>query len=176
MAVSQTTHVEYRRSVAHWVWVTLFFASGFATLRISLWATHQLVLRWAYGPELVEREQLRIVSLKPVLQVSNGDRLEEWALRHFFLTGAIWLPLSAGVLFVLRWLLPRDCRGMAEALSLDKLPPGLFSALLIPTLILLICLSWSAVACGLVVLVAIAVAWMTAGRPEPPSDSVLDRH
>jgi hypothetical protein len=176
MAVSLTTPDEYRRSVAHWVWVTLFFASCLATFRVAQGMADQVVLRWAYGRETVEREQLRIVSHKPVLQISNGDRLEQWTFRHFLVTSAIWLPLCAGVLVVLRSLLPRDYRGMAESLSPDKIPAGLFSALLIPTLILLIFLSWSAVACGLAALVAIAMAWMTAGRPAPPSDSVLDRH
>jgi hypothetical protein len=174
MSTSPTPHEEYRRSVAHWVWVTLFFASSFATLQIARRTADWAVLRWAYGPELVEREQLRIVSHKPVLQVSNGDSLEQWHFRNFVTTLAIWLPLGIGILFALRWLLPRNLRGVGKALSPDKLYPGLFSALLLPTLILLICLSGSAVACGVVDLVAIAVAWLTAGRPRPPSDPGLD--
>jgi hypothetical protein len=161
--------------VAHWVWVTLFFATGFATLQLSLRAADVLVLRWVYGPERVEREQLRVVAVKPALRVSNGERLEGWSFRHFLLSLALWLPLCAGSLFVLWLVLPGEYRGVAEALAWDRLPTGRFTALLLPTVILLMCLSWSAVACGLAALAAVAVAWKNAGRPEPPPGSGLER-
>ncbi len=183
-----------QRSVAELVSVMLFFATALASLNVAIYTADQTVLRWAYGPDVVAREQLRIVSHKPVLRVSNGDQLEEWAGRHFLLTGPIWWSLFAGAFLVPWLLLPKDIRRMINQASPDKKPAGCFTARVVPTLILLIFLPWSAVAygllvlvaleeggqygafgagsvaCGLVVLGAIAVAWLTKGRPDPPSD------
>jgi hypothetical protein len=163
---------------------TLFLFSCTATLGFAVWTADRVVLRCVYGAEAVRRDQLRIVSHKPVPRVSNGDRLEEWGLRRFLITSATWLPLAGGVLFVLMWLVPRDYREMVkEQSSRDKGLPALCFVLLIPTVFLVICLSLSFVASGLAALVALAMAWITAaggritpGPPAAPSDSAPDRH
>jgi hypothetical protein len=167
-----------RRVLALWSILTLFLFSCTATLGFAIWTADQIVLRWVYGAEAVQRDQLRIVSHKPVLRVSNGDRLEGWGFWHFLITSAIWLPLAVGVLSVFMWLVPRDCREMVKESSQGKGLPLLSFVLLIPTVILVICLSPSFVASGLVALVALAMAWITAavGRPAPPSDSSPDHH
>jgi hypothetical protein len=152
-------------------------------LGFANWTADQVMLRCVYGAEAVQRDQLRIVSHKPVPRVSNGDRLEEWGFRHFLITSATWLPLAGGVLFVFMWLVPRDYREMVKQSSQGKGLPGLCFVLLIPTVILVICLSPSFAASGLAALVALAMAWitaavarLTAGRPAPPSDLSPDRN
>jgi hypothetical protein len=171
-----------RRVFAHWSMVTLFFFSGTASLGFALWTADRIVLRCVYGAEAVQKNQLQIVSLKPVPQVSNGDRLEEWGNRHFLITSAIWMPLCFGVLSVVMRLVPRNYQGMARAQSSEhKGPPGLDLVLLIPTVILVIYLLRSFVASGLMVLVALAMTWIinmtgpiTSGLSKPPKDSVPD--
>jgi hypothetical protein len=161
--------------------VLLFSCS--ATLGFAVWTADQVVLRCVYGAEVVRRDQLLIVSHKPVPRISNGDRLEDWGFRHFLIASATWLPLAGGVLFVLLWLVPRDYREMLkEQSSQGKGLPGLCFVLLIPTVILVIGLSPSFVASGLAGLVALAMVWITAavgritaGRPPPPSDAARDR-
>src|SRR5262249_3631482 len=154
-----------RRAFALWAMATVFLFSCTATLGFAVVTADPVVLRCVYGAEAVRRDQLRIVSHKPVPRASNGDRLEEWGFRHFLITSAIWLPLAGGVLFVLLGLVPRDYRetaesfswGMAEPSLRDKSPPLLFYLLLIPTVILLICFSQSALASGLAVLFSIPI-------------------
>jgi hypothetical protein len=178
-----------RRGVALWAVATIFLFTCTATLGFADWTADQVVLRCVYGAEVVRQDQLRIVSHKPVLRVSNEDVLEEWGFRHFLITGAIWLPLALGVLFVLIWVAPKEyretawsfSREMAEPSSRDRSPPGLFYLLLIPTVPIVICLSPSAVASGFAALVALAMAWITAvvaritgGRAAPPCDSAPD--
>jgi hypothetical protein len=160
----------------------LFLFSCTATLGLAIWAADQIVLRCVYGAEVVRRDQLRILSHKPVPQVSNGDRLEEWGFRHFLIASAIWLSLAGGALFCFMRLVPRDYREMMkEQSSQHKGLPCLSCVLLIPMALLVMGLSQSFVASGVAALVALAIVWITyavgritAGRPTPPSDSEPD--
>jgi hypothetical protein len=162
----------------------LFLFSCTATLGLAVWTADQVVLRSVYGAEAVRRDQLRIVAHKPVPTVSNGDRLEEWGFRHFLIAAAIWPLLAGGVLFVLRWLVPGDCRKLLEEQSSRGGGlPTLCLILLIPTVFLVICLSASFVASGLAALFALAMVRITAaggrltpGTPAAPSDSAPDSH
>jgi hypothetical protein len=165
---------------------TIFFFSCSATSGLASSIADQIMLRAVYGSEVVRRDQLRIVFHKPVPQVSNGDRLEDWSSRHFLISSAFWLPLALGALVVLFWVAPREYREMAKSFSREmaepssrnRTPPLLFYLLLIPTVLMVICLSPSPTASGLAVLVALAMAWITAlvaritvARAAPPVDS-----
>jgi hypothetical protein len=178
-----------RRAIALWATATLFLFSCTATLGFANWIADQIMLRAVYGAEVVERDQLRIVSHKPIPRVSNGDDLEEWGFRRFLIASAIWLPSAMVVFLGLMCVVPREyrkaarsfSREQAEASSRDRSPPGLFVLLLLPTILLVICLSPSAVASGVAVLVALALAWITAAlaritarRAAPPSESAAE--
>jgi hypothetical protein len=156
--------------------LAVFLFSCTTTFGFASWTADQIVLRCVYGAEAVRRDQLRIASHRP-LRVSNGDRLEGWGFRIFLIILGIWFPLTLGILFVLRWGLPREYREMMkEHSSRDKGLPGVTCLLVIPTVLLVICLSPSFVASGLAAFVAFALAWIITGRPAPPSDSAPDRH
>jgi hypothetical protein len=178
MATCPTPSAAPRRVIAYWAMAMLFFASFLGALSMSLWTADQLVLRWVYGPEAVEREHLRIVHRKPFPQASNGDNLERWNLAYFLISSAVCVPLSIGLLVVLVRLLPQEYRELAGSFSRGRPPPG-SSALLFfsPSFIaFFLVLTVGMVAASVATAaLALAVGWMTAGRPGASPESAAGR-
>lgn len=83
--------------------------------RLGLKVAEQVVLRAEYGSDTVHAEHLRIVSVKPTLQVSNGDRLEEWSFVHFLISAGVWVVSLLGLGVMIRKVLPAEYREIVES-------------------------------------------------------------
>jgi hypothetical protein len=148
----------------------LVLAFFLGALSMSLWAADRVVLRSVYGPEVIEGEHLSIVHRKPFPQVSNGDRLEGWNFAYFLISSAVCWPLFAGFLLVLMRLLPREYRELGGSFSGSQPPLGSSMLLLLSPLFLvgfLVPTVGPAVASVAMAALALAVGWLTAGRPAP---------
>jgi len=97
-----------------------FIALNLGGLRLGFKVAEQVILRSVYGSDTVHREHLRIIAVKPTLQVSNGDRLEEWSFRHYLISGAVWIASVVGFGSLIRQVLPSEYRKMAESTSVNR--------------------------------------------------------
>jgi hypothetical protein len=96
-----------------------FIALNLACLRLGLFVAEQVVLRYEYGSETVDREHLRLIELKPALRVSNGDRLESWTFRHFLISAAVWLSSAVPTCLLISKVLPAEYRDISEWRTAD---------------------------------------------------------
>src|SRR5579884_1052789 len=138
-------------------------------LFLPLWLADHIMLWSVYGGQRVEQEHLQIVRMKPIVLISNGDHLDQWAFPHFLIGMAIWLPLCIGVLVALRWPLRRDCRSMSQ-ISADNVS-GWPAGLVLPTALLSICCDVMPIVYAFAIVFAIAVAWRTVKRSGGPTAS-----
>jgi hypothetical protein len=83
--------------------------------RLGFKVAEQVVLRAEYGADAVHTEHLRIVSVKPTLQVSNGDRLEEWSFAHFLISASVWVVSLLGLGAMIWRVLPAEYRDIVES-------------------------------------------------------------
>ncbi len=164
--------------VTFWTTTMLFLASALLTGVIGTWAADQVVLRYVYGQEVVRREQLRIMSHKPDLTVSNGDTLKGWSFSHFLISGVVWLPQCIGLLSLLFRLMPKEYRELAVSPRgfTGTQTPISFAVCLLSIVIFVISLFLlrdmlgRLVACAVVASIALALQWLTRkARPASPA-------
>ncbi len=85
-------------------------------LRFSLETSNRLILWQVYGWEAVKRDHISIVSIKPLLVVSNGDVLRGMGPIHFFYGIGLWIPLTFAILMpVLKYAAPDWWRRVSNA-------------------------------------------------------------
>ncbi|HSG70338.1 MAG TPA: hypothetical protein VLA12_07975 [Planctomycetaceae bacterium] len=114
-----SSHTRLSRQLRMFLLCVGLIALHLGCSRLGFKVAEQIVLRAEYGSDTLHAEDLRIVSVKPTLQVSNGDRLEEWSFTAYLISAGVWVVSLFGLGAMIWRVLPAEYRDIVESGSTE---------------------------------------------------------